>query len=115
MDSTLPGIGVAENIEASVIESVLTHRYSCSHITSGSVTRYGRFAHTLLTPFGSVGVSGWKSQAWVYLESTTYEWFGLVRTARNGFDSRKRAPRLAPLLLPTLGAAGWRLERRRSV
>jgi hypothetical protein len=54
----------------------------------GKSTRYQRHAHTLLTPFESVGVQARKRPALFDLESTTYGWFGVPRGDRNGFDSR---------------------------
>jgi len=35
-----------------------------------------------------VGAPVTKRRAWFYLESATYDWFGLPRMGRNGFDSR---------------------------
>ena len=46
------------------------------------------FDHTLITPQASVGVIGQKRATCIYLESVTYDWFGLLRAGRNGFDSR---------------------------
>ena len=51
---------------------------------------YQRFDHTVITLLESVGVIRRKRPAYIYLESTTYDWFGPGRTARNGFDSRWR-------------------------
>jgi hypothetical protein len=44
--------------------------------------------HTLITGGASVGVIGQKRPPCIYLESSTYDWFGLPRVGRNGFDSR---------------------------
>ena len=44
--------------------------------------------HTLITRRASVGVIGQKRPTFIDLESATYDWFGLVRVGRNGFDSR---------------------------
>jgi hypothetical protein len=44
--------------------------------------------HTLITPHGSVGVVEWKRPAPIHLKSISYDCLGLVRVARNGFDSR---------------------------
>jgi hypothetical protein len=46
--------------------------------------------HTLITRRASVGVIGQKRPTLIQLESATYDWFGLVRMDRNGFDSRWR-------------------------
>src|SRR5579863_4584814 len=46
------------------------------------------FAHTLLTPFESVGVAARIRPARFCLECATYDCIGLARTARSGFDSR---------------------------
>jgi hypothetical protein len=48
------------------------------------------FDHTLITRRASVGGIAQKRTTRVYLESATYDWFGLPRTGRNGFDSRWR-------------------------
>jgi len=44
--------------------------------------------HTLITRGASVGVIGQKRPTSIHLESATYDWFGLPRVGRNGFDSR---------------------------
>lgn len=46
------------------------------------------FAHTLLTPFRTVGVAARIRPVRFCLECATYDCIGLPRTARNGFDSR---------------------------
>jgi hypothetical protein len=46
--------------------------------------------HTLITRGASVGVTGQKMAACFHLKSATYDWFGLHRMGRNGFDSRFR-------------------------
>ena len=43
--------------------------------------------HTLITRGASVGVIGQKRATCIYLESVAYDWFGLLRAGRNGFDS----------------------------
>ena len=50
------------------------------------------FDHTLITRGASVGVIGQKRPTCIHLESATYDWFGLVQVARNGFESRFSNP-----------------------
>jgi hypothetical protein len=49
-----------------------------------------RLDHTLITPWASVGVIAQNRAGCIHLKSATYDWFGLPRTARTGFDSRWR-------------------------
>ena len=56
----------------------------------GKPPRYRLLDHTLITRGASVGVIGQKRPTQFHLESATYDWFGLVRVGRNGFDSRWR-------------------------
>jgi hypothetical protein len=63
-----------------------------SLLSTGQVEKWMRpetgFDHTLITRGASVGVIGQKRPTRIHLESSTYDWFGLVRVSRNGFDSR---------------------------
>src|SRR5579863_4373155 len=54
----------------------------------GLSSRNAGLDHTLITRGASVGVIGQKRPPCIYLESSTYDWFGLPRVGRNGFDSR---------------------------
>jgi len=54
----------------------------------GKSTRYHGLDHTSITRGASVGVIGQKRPTCIHLESSTYDWFGLPRVGRNGFDSR---------------------------
>lgn len=47
-----------------------------------------RLDHTLITRWASVGVIAQNRAGCIHLKSATYDWFGLLRTARTGFDSR---------------------------
>ena len=41
------------------------------------------FDHTLITRRASVGVIPWKRAACIHLESTSYDWFGVVQHMRD--------------------------------
>jgi hypothetical protein len=46
------------------------------------------FDHTVITRRASVRVAVSKRPFRIHLESASYDWIGLARTTRNGFDSR---------------------------
>jgi hypothetical protein len=78
---------------------LITHDHTAGEFAYGKATRYRGFDHTLITRGASVGVIGQKRSTCIHLESASYGWFGLVRMARNGFDSRYTGGRSIPRTL----------------
>jgi hypothetical protein len=54
---------------------------------SGSIAGAGH-DHTLITPGESVGVMALDRPFYIHIQSDSYDWIGLARMRRNGFDSR---------------------------
>jgi hypothetical protein len=50
--------------------------------------RRGHLDHALITPQDSIGVIARKGSSCLHVESASYDYIGLDRTARFGFDSR---------------------------
>jgi hypothetical protein len=62
--------------------------HACSHEHVDLQTGGRPVMPVLITRGASVGVIGQKRPPCIYLESSTYDWFGLPWVGRNGFDSR---------------------------